>query len=95
MADLSEEEIQVLAGRLNGLKYECAFPRAMYSVLEDVFYLVDTARWHLKRDGHSERWRENIAFQMYQLQSALRKALEAAGEIEKRTGLSGRELAPE
>jgi len=64
----------------------------MHSVLEDVFYLVQTANWHLKRDGHTREWLENIAFHMYQLQAALRKAQEFAGEIEKRTGISGEDL---
>lgn len=77
------------------MRYEYSFPRAMYSVLEDVFYLVQTARWHLRRDGRSAEWREYIACHMYQLGAALRKAMEAAGEVEKETGLSGRELAAE
>ncbi|MFH1185744.1 MAG: hypothetical protein V1755_12020 [Chloroflexota bacterium] len=81
--------------KLKCLRYEHSFPRARSSALQDVFYLVETARWHLKRDGNSDRWREYIALHMYQFQSALQEAMELAAEIEKRTGFSGKELAAE
>lgn len=92
LADLSEQEIQALEGKLRLSRYEDRFPRAMHSVLEDVFYLVATANWHLKRDGHTREWLENIAFHMHEFQAALKRAQELAGEIEKRTGISGEDL---
>jgi hypothetical protein len=92
LEDLSEQEIQALEGKLRLGRYEDTFPRAMHSVLEDVFYLVQTANWHLKRDGHTREWLENIAFHMHQFQAALKRAQEFAGEVEERTGISGEDL---
>jgi hypothetical protein len=75
------------------LQYEYRFPRAMVSVMEDVSYLVQTAGWHLKRDGDSPHWRGQIAIDMYELRTLLQLALEEAAEVEKSTGLSGEELS--
>jgi hypothetical protein len=92
-AGLSDEETQKLLGRLKSMYYEYSLPQAMQSILEDVFYMVQTARWHLKQDGNSEEWRAWIAVHMYAFYTALRHAAEMAAEIEKNTGFSGREIS--
>ena len=95
LAGLSEQETRALEGKLKCLQYEYSFPRLMNSVLEDVFYIVQTANWHLKRDSRSRQWLEHIALHMYQFRSALQEAMELAEAVEKRTGIWGRELAEE
>lgn len=83
----------MLVRKLKCMCYEYSFPRAMHSVLEDVYYLVQTARWHLRRDGNSEEWRQQIAIHMYEFYTALKTASEAAGKVEEDTGFSGQELS--
>jgi hypothetical protein len=92
---LSEDETEALGAKLRCLQYEYRFPRAMISVLEDVSYLVHTARWHLNRDGASPRWRAHIAVHMYEMRTLLQLALEEAAEIERSTGFSGERLSAE
>lgn len=53
-AGLTEDETQALAGKQKCLRHEASFPEEMHSVPEDLFQLVETPRWHLKRDGHPD-----------------------------------------
>ncbi len=93
MDGLSEAEAEELGRRLRCMHFGYAFPRAIQSAVEDVFYLVQTARWHLKRGGRSEGLRERIALRMYELYTMLQSAIDFARDVEKDTGLSGQELA--
>ena len=93
---LSEEERESLAQKLESMRFEVVFARGMVSVLEDAFSLVAAMRWQLRQDSaRSDRWRREAAFHLYQFAEALRRAIAAAGEVEKSTGYSGRELAEE
>jgi hypothetical protein len=93
---LPEEETESLVAKLESMSFRVIYARGMCSVLEEAFSLLAAARWHLKRaGGASDPWRRDAAFHMYQFAEALRQAADAAMDIEKQTGYSGRELAEE
>jgi hypothetical protein len=65
-------------------------------VIKDIFSLVAAIRWDLKREcPPSDRFRMEAAFHLYRFADALRQAIDAAGEVEKMTGYSGKELVEE
>lgn len=79
--------------RLNDLRHKYMVPRMLESVMDQVFYVVEGTRHNLKGDIRCPEWRASVAFEMYQLYTALEEAGRAAREIERSTGFSGEELA--
>ena len=65
------------------------------SVLDQVFYVVETARCNLRADCLQPQWRASVAVEMYESYTALEEAARSAREIEQATGFSGEALYAE
>jgi hypothetical protein len=65
------------------------------SVLDQVFYVVESTRYNLRAEGVHPQWRAFVALEMYQFYTALEEAIRSAREIEQSTGFSGEQLHAE
>ena len=65
------------------------------SVLDQVFYVVESARHNLRAEHGASQWRAFVALEMYQFYTALQEAVRSAREVEQATGFSGEQLYKE
>jgi hypothetical protein len=93
--DYSDEEWADIAWKLNGLRHQYFVPRMLRSVLDQVFYVVESARYNLRAERVQPQWRTFVAVEMYEFYTALEEAVRSAREIEHSTGFSGEVLYAE
>ena len=92
LPNYTDEEWADMTWKLNGLRHEYFVPRMLRSVLDQVFYVVETARYNLRSERVQARWRAAVAVEMYQFYTALEAAARSARQIEQATGFSGEAL---
>jgi len=64
--NLSDEEAQDVIAKLNHLRHQYFVPRMLQSVMDQVFYVVESTRHNLKYERRLSEWRASAAFEMYQ-----------------------------
>jgi len=63
------------------------------SVIDQVFYVVETTRYNLRSERRWPEWSATVALEMYQFYTALEQAIQSAREVEQATGFSGAEVS--
>jgi len=93
LANYSEAEREDLLVKLNSLRHEYFVPRMLKSVIDQVFYVVETTRYNLRSERRWPEWSATVALEMYQFYTALEQAIQSAKEVEQATGFSGAEVS--
>jgi hypothetical protein len=95
LVNYSEADRADVFRKLNTLRHRYFIPRMLRSVLDQVFYVVESARHNLRIEGAQPEWGAFVALEMYQFYSVLEAAVRAAREVEQATGFSGEALSAE